>query len=269
MKRIVSALCILPLLAILVRYGSPFLFGLIMTGVIGLGLLEFFRMLGGKGLPHWEWLGVLVGVLLPWALYWEVLPGQALVAAMVALMFLVGLFSRQELMLSLQSAAYTLLGVLYVSWLLSHVLLLRLLANGQFYVFFVFLVVWLGDAAALYVGSLFGHHKLAPAISPGKTIEGAIGGLFGSLGGALLGHFWLVPEFSLGQCLLLGGILAVLGQVGDLSESLLKRSTGVKDSGQLIPGHGGILDKVDGMLFSTPAMYYYYTLSMTRHGLAS
>ena len=130
-------------------------------------------------------------------------------------------------------------------------------------------LVWLGDAAALYVGRLFGHHKLAPAISPGKTVEGAIGGLFGSLTGALLGKFWLVQEFPLVHCLVLGGILAVLGQVGDLSESLLKRSTGVKDSGHLIPGHGGILDKVDGILFSAPAMYYYYTLYLTRHGLAS
>jgi phosphatidate cytidylyltransferase len=132
-----------------------------------------------------------------------------------------------------------------------------LLIHGPHYVFYIFGVVWLGDAAALMVGTLIGRHKLAPSISPRKTIEGAVGGLLGSLCGAILGGVWLLGHFSLAQCLATGCMLAVLGQLGDLSESLLKRSVGVKDSGVFIPGHGGILDKVDGILFGAPALYYY------------
>lgn len=236
--------------------------------IIGLGLREFYRMLAGKGFPCWEWLGVTLGLVLPLAFYAGALASQAAVSAIVVLPLLAGIFTRQEWGSSLQSAAYTLLGVFYVSWLLSHVLLLRLLAEGQYYVFYIFLVVWLGDAAALYVGTFLGRHQLAPALSPRKTVEGALGGLMGSISGALLGRVWLLDHFTLVQCLVSGGMLALFGQLGDLSESLLKRSTGVKDSAYLIPGHGGILDKVDGILLSAPAMYYY-TLYVTRQGVAS
>ena len=188
MKRLLSALCLLPLLAVLVRFGSPFHFLLLITGVIGLGLTEFYRMLDDQGLPCWKGLGVVLGVLLPLAAYEGGMASQALITGMIALLFVAGLFAREDVSLSLARAAYTLLGVLYVSWLLTHVLLLRLLQEdikGQFYVLYVFLVVWLGDAAALYVGSLMGRHRLAPSISPRKTIEGAIGGLLGSVAGAL------------------------------------------------------------------------------------
>jgi len=268
LKRLLSALCILPLLILLVRYGSPLHFALLLLVVIGLGLVEFYRMLAGKGFPCWKWVGVTLGLALPLAFYGGGLASQATVSAIVILLVLAGIFTRQEGAISLQGAAYTLLGVLYVSWLLSHVLLLRLLAEGQYYVFYIFLVVWLGDAAALYVGSFLGRHQLAPALSPRKTVEGALGGLMGSLSGALLGRVWLLDHFTLVQCLVSGGMLALLGQLGDLSESLLNRSTGVKDSAQLSPGHGGILDKVDGILLSAPAMYYY-TLYVTRQGFAS
>ncbi len=268
MKRILSALCILPLLTLVVWYGSPLHFLLLITAVIGLGLAEFYRMLAAKGFPRWEWLGVPLGLALPLAFYAGGTARQAVATGIVGLILTAGLFARQDLSVSLQSAAYTLLGVFYVSWLLSHVMLLRLLAEGQYYVFYVFLIVWLGDAVALYIGTFLGRHKLAPSISPRKTVEGAIGGLLGSVGGALLGRVWLLDHFTLAQSVLIGTMLALLGQLGDLSESLLKRSAGVKDSAHFIPGHGGILDKMDGILLSAPAMYYY-ALCVTRHGLSS
>ena len=270
MKRLISALCILPPLALIVRFGSSFHFLVLLTVVIGLGLLEFYRMVSVKGFPCWTWLGVTCGVVTPVAFYLDRtfqvggIVNQATVTAIVVLAFIIGLFMRQDLVISVQSIAFTLLGVFYVGWLLSYVLLLRLLANGSSYVFYIFSVVWLGDAAALVVGTLIGRHKLAPSISPRKTIEGAVGGLLGSLCGAVVGGLWLLGHFSLGQCLAVGCILAVLGQLGDFSESLLKRSAGVKDSGVLIPGHGGILDKVDGILFGAPALYYYILYVMGR-----
>ena len=176
---------------------------------------------------------------------------------MVMLLFLAGVCARQELVISFQSLAFTLLGTFYVGWLFSYVLLLRMLIDGPAYVFYIFGVVWLGDAVALICGRWFGRHKLAPRLSPGKTIEGAIGGFLGSLCGATLGGRWLLGHLTLTQCVTIGCLLAVVGQLGDLSESLLKRSSGVKDSGVLIPGHGGILDKVDGILFGAPVLYYY------------
>lgn len=257
MKRLISALCILPPLVLIVRFGSSFHFLLLLTFVVGLGLLEFYRMLSAKGFPCWRWLGVAFGVALPLAFYMGGMANQAAVAAIIILSFIVGLFTRQGLATAVQSVAFTLLGVFYVGWLLSYVLWLRLLIDGPYYVFYIFGVVWLGDAAALVGGTLMGRHKLAPSISPRKTVEGAVGGVLGSLCGAVLGGLWLLGHFTITQCLAVGFILAVLGQLGDLSESLLKRSTGIKDSGRLIPGHGGILDKVDGILFGAPTLYYY------------
>lgn len=257
MKRLISAICILPPLALIVRFGTPFHFLVLVTIVVGLGLVEFYRMLSVNGVPCWGWLGVTYGLVLPLAFYVGGMAYHAAVAAMVLLSFLVGLFTRQKLVTSVQSIAFTLLGVFYVGWLLSYVLLLRLLIDGSSYVFYIFGVVWLGDAAALVVGTLIGRHQLAPSISPRKTIEGAVGGVLGSVCGAILGGLWLLSHFTLTQCLALGCMLAVLGQLGDLSESLLKRSAELKDSGALIPGHGGILDKVDGILFGAPALYYY------------
>ncbi|HYY25052.1 MAG TPA: phosphatidate cytidylyltransferase [Candidatus Udaeobacter sp.] len=257
MKRLISALCILPPLILLVRYGSAIHFLFFLMLVIGVALMEFYRMLAAKGFPSWEWLGVTCGLVLPLAFYLGGEVRHAAVASVIMLSLITGLFTRQELIISVQSAAFTLLGVFYIGWLLSYVILLRQLAEGPDYVFYIFAVVWLGDAAAWCVGSLAGRHKLAPTISPRKTVEGAIGGLVGSLCGAIVAGFWLLDHLTFAQGLGIGGMLAVLGQLGDLSESLFKRSAGVKDSGALIPGHGGILDKVDGILFGAPALYYY------------
>jgi phosphatidate cytidylyltransferase len=264
LKRIISALLILPPLALLVHFGSPLHFLLLVILMVGLALVEFYRMLAAKGFPCWGRLGVTCGGMLPFVFYISDIGNQGAVAAVqgavasiIVLLFLVGLFTCQELVTSVQSMAFTLLGVFYIGWLLSYLVLLRLLIDGPHYVFYVFGVVWLGDAVALVCGTLFGRHKFAPTLSPRKTIEGAVGGLLGSLCGATLGGRWLLGHFTLTQCLVVGCLLAVLGQLGDLSESLLKRSAGVKDSGVLIPGHGGILDKVDGILFGAPALYYY------------
>jgi phosphatidate cytidylyltransferase len=257
LKRLVSAICILPPLALVVYYGAPVHFLLLVTIIVGLGLVEFYRMLSDKGFPCWKWLGSAAGMVLPLAFYLGGTASHVAVTAIIILMFIAGLFARQDLASALQSIAFTLLGIFYIGWLLSYVLLLRLFVDGPGIVFFVFGVVWLGDAAALVGGTLMGRHKLAPIISPRKTIEGAVGGVIGSLGGAIFAGPLLLASLTLVQCVLAGIILAILGQLGDLSESLVKRGSGIKDSGMLIPGHGGILDKVDGILFGAPAFYFF------------
>lgn len=146
--------------------------------------------------------------------------------------------------------------LLYPAWALSHLILYLYTDPGRRALLFLLLCVWVCDSAAYYVGSAIGRKKLAPAISPNKTVEGAIGGTLGAAGAAiLLTMFNLVP-WSTGFSLAAGLAIAVLGQMGDLAESMLKRDAGVKDSGSLIPGHGGMLDRVDALLFTVPVFYY-------------
>ena len=127
---------------------------------------------------------------------------------------------------------------------------------------FIFSVIWWGDIAAYYVGKYLGKHSLAPRVSPGKTVEGSLGGLAGNLAGGLAAWAWFFQEISLTHCLIVIVICGIIGQFGDLAESILKRSAGVKDSGSLIPGHGGLLDRIDSLMFAAPAFYFYLKLAV-------
>src|SRR6266436_2179477 len=162
-----------------------------------------------------------------------------------------------------QRVAVTLLGVCYVNWLLGHAISLRALPDGVHWILLLVWVTWIGETAAYLVGSLAGRHKLAPGISPGKTVEGAIAQLVASVLAALVAGRWLFPGLQLRDAVAVGILLGVLGQVGDLVESALKRSVGVKDAGNVIPGHGGILDRIDGLLFNVPVLFYYVTYGRT------
>src|SRR5262245_34714052 len=151
----------------------------------------------------------------------------------------------------------SLFGVVYVGFLLPHFIWIRRGPEGAAWVFFVFLVAMLGDTAGYTVGRVWGKHKLIPHVSPGKTIEGSVGSLLGNICGAGLAWIWLLPEHSLLEILGLGLGAGFLAQAGDLCESTVKRAFGAKDSGHLLPGHGGILDRVDSLLFPAAFIYYY------------
>jgi len=155
--------------------------------------------------------------------------------------------------------AWTIAGILYVGWLLSYLVTLRLEA-GRNWVFFALFTTFGSDTVAFFVGRALGRHRLAPRISPNKTWEGAIAGVFGAIIVSLL--FILPTPLSLplsyGQAVLLGLLVSIFGQFGDLVESLLKRSTGVKESGKLMPGHGGVLDRMDSIVFAGIVVYYYF-----------
>lgn len=122
---------------------------------------------------------------------------------------------------------------------------------------YILSIVWIGDTGAYFIGSNFGKHKLYPAVSPGKTIEGAIGSLIFSIISSLFLKRYLVPELKFNHAVLLGLVISFLSQFGDLSESLIKRKAGVKDSGNLFPGHGGMFDRIDSLLFTIPFVYFY------------
>ena len=146
---------------------------------------------------------------------------------------------------------------MYIAFTLGHLLLLRKLPDGTFLVFFVLLVSWSGDATAYYVGRRFGSRPLARILSPKKTIEGLVGGLITVPLVAWGASLWFLPLLTLSDCIILGLTLPLLGTVGDLSESAFKRQVGAKDSGNLIPGHGGFLDRIDSLLLTVPTFYYY------------
>jgi len=158
------------------------------------------------------------------------------------------------------STGATVLGVIYIALLGSHLLSLRVgfeqIRSAHLLSFF-FLILMGADAGAYYTGRAFGKHKLAPRISPGKTWEGVGGGVVAALLMATLSHYWFFPELALKWALPLAFVMTIVGILGDLTESALKRGAGAKDAANILPGHGGILDRLDSLLFNAPLIYYF------------
>src|SRR5262245_32560469 len=149
----------------------------------------------------------------------------------------------------------TLLGVCYCAWLLGHAIWLRALPGGRALTLFALGITWCGESAAYFVGRRFARRPLAPRVSPGKTVAGGMRQLIASSVAAVIGA--PLVSFSRPEAAVVGLLLGAVGQIGDLSESFLKRSAGAKDAGRLIPGHGGLLDRLDSLLFNVPALYYW------------
>src|SRR5215470_16310655 len=256
-KRVASALVILPPLVVFLLYASPVLFLLLVLALISLSLREYFRLLQHVHLSlctHVTWLAAFALTMTAHfgGLRWlPIVLFCSLVALTVSAMLNASHGTHFFPML-----VYSVFGVLFLGWTLSHLILLRLLPAGPWYTLFLCAVVWIGDTVAMYVGKSLGHHKMAPAISPGKTWEGAIGCVIGGACTAVVSaRFWL-PHLGFWQCIVLGLCISLTAQLSDLGESMLKRYAGVKDSGGLIPGHGGMLDRIDSLLFAAPTLVY-------------
>lgn len=182
------------------------------------------------------------------------LAGIVLLFLAFALLFL---FRIREVADAAREIAYAMLAFLYIPFLLMHLVMLRQTTYGIQWLLVLMLIVMTNDSAAYYTGSAFGKHRLYPLVSPKKSIEGSLGGLAGSIIGTLVAKFSFFPQLGFRDALVTALFIGALGQAGDLFESLLKRSFGVKDSGAIIPGHGGVLDRLDSILFAAPALYYY------------
>ena len=256
-KRVITALWGVPLVLLAIWFDGPLPWFTILMAVWGLlAAWEFYRMTGVTGnrpLAYFGLAWVLFFIIHPHFDYDLTLPMLLTSAVALSLALLLVLPKKEG---AATGWAWTMAGILYVGWLLSLLVALRIEA-GRGWVYLALLATFGSDTAAYFIGRAFGRHKLAPRISPGKTWEGAVGGLLGAVIISLL--FTLPTPVQLPleyvEAVLLGLLISAAGQVGDLAESLLKRNAGVKESGGLLPGHGGLLDRMDSILFAGAVVY--------------
>ena len=255
-KRTLSYLALVTLVILFVWLGGAALAAAI--GVIAAaGILEFCGMVGLRWrhpLAIFGLAGVLLFVVVAYFEWSHIAP---LLAAVVGFSLIL-LLLRSPVESAAARWSWTLAGILYIGWLLSHFIPLRALDSGRDLVYLAVFTTVAADTIAFFAGLAWGRHKLAPRISAGKSWEGAVGGFAAAIGAAVLLAYAL-PSLSLPawQAVSIGAIVGLLAPLGDLTESMLKRSAGLKDSGRIVPGHGGILDRLDSMLFTVVAVYYF------------
>jgi len=256
-KRIVTALWGIPILVAVIWFGEPWFTILIALSGL-LAAFEFYKMVALSKVRPLTYLGliwVLLFILSPHFNYGFLKPLLLTSGVVISLVWLLLRPQKEE---AFSSWGWTIAGIFYIGWLLSYLVELSL-EGGRNWIFFALFTTFAFDIAAFFVGRALGRHRLAPRISPSKTWEGAIGGIFGAIAVSLF--FTISTPLGLplgyGQAVLLGLLVSVFGQLGDLTESLLKRNMGVKDSGKLMPGHGGMLDRIDSVVFTGIVVYYY------------
>lgn len=273
--RYISAAIAIPF-GIGVTLFSPNVFSLVATVFIAIGAVEFFAMARHRGMAPHSIIGTscTIGVCI---IAWAGRPLTLLYSLVASTLIIFTLAMARNARDAMTNIAVTILGVIYVGWLSSHIILLRLLPienagenpnfGGAGYVIMLLVLLWLGDGGAFFAGTGWGKHKLVPAVSPKKSVEGSLGGLAITLVGALLikdlgillnaFDLPLFPDWNYKEYLLVGVVIAVAGQIGDLCQSYLKRDADLKDTGNLFPGHGGYLDRFDSMIFAAPLFYFF------------
>lgn len=259
-KRWLTAAVALPILILVILKGGRTSFALLIGLGAGVSLLEYYALvLPGEAVVA-RGIGLILGLAVLGSFYtqdFNITSGMLALAFLVSAILCVAEFGAKAS--AADALSKFIFGFIYIPFLAGHMILIRGSQGGIIWISFVLAVVFANDTGAYYVGKAIGRHKLCPSVSPGKTVEGAAGGLAGSLFiGAVFKQCWL-PELSWGVCVGLLILLGVVSQIGDLVESMLKRSVGLKDSGQFLPGHGGMLDRIDGLLFAAPALYYFKT----------
>ena len=266
--REITAAVLSPLTIWIIGWSHPYVFDAVIAVIAVLAMYEFLSLGKAKGyeLPVALCIGIMLIIIAAF-----VLENLSVELGMFAALLIIPasyVFSRKPLADSLPSSAIAVLATTYVGMLAGSLIRLRNdFPEGWKLIFFLLLVVWLGDSGAYYVGKSLGKHKLSPRISPKKTVEGLIGGITTSVITALVIHFTFFKTFPLVHAILAGVLLSFAGVIGDLAESMWKRSADVKDSGTLLPGHGGFLDRFDSILFTAPILYCYWTLIV--HGFGS
>ena len=267
--REITAVIAAPFAIWIIGWSHAYVFDATVALIAILALHEFLSLGKAKGYDVPTILCIAIMLVIMAAF---ILPDLSVELGMFAALLLIPawyVIARKDLESSLPSSAIAVLATTYVGMLGGSLIRLRndFPNDGSKLVFFLLLVVWLGDSGAYYVGKTFGKHKLSPRISPKKTVEGLMGGIATSIITAVVVHFTFFRNFPLLHAIVAGVILSFAGVVGDLAESMWKRSAAVKDSGTLIPGHGGFLDRFDSIFFTAPILYTYWTMLV--HGFRS
>jgi phosphatidate cytidylyltransferase len=260
--RVATAAVGIPLVALAIWLGAGVLAAVVALAVF-IATVELAAARGTARTPL-SLLGALLAATIPVAALAG--PDGSLAAAVLAVLGLSSAFVvlTRDPAAQAQAWLWALATALYFGVLGSHFVLLRGLEEGRDWLFFVVLIVWTTDTGAYFVGRALGRHKLAPAISPGKTVEGGIGGLIAGFAAVFVLNAAFGLYLAAVHLVVLGLGVPVITQVGDLAESAIKRALGVKDSSGLVPGHGGIADRLDSLLFAAPAVYYYLDLVIYR-----
>jgi len=259
--RVLTSIVLVPVLFAVVWLLPPVYFAGLTIIAAAIGQYELYTMARARGITPLTITGIVLGALIVLNVYRSIPPYLGgpyfWITLCVLAVIVVRLFSRRPVEGALEDIAVTLFGIVYAALLFSFQVAIHAGPPGKKWLVFLFLVIWASDIGAYYVGTAFGKHRLYEKISPKKSIEGLLGGILASVLVAVLCKLWLVPSLGFVEAAVLGAVLALVGTVGDLAESLIKRSAGVKDSGTIIPGHGGILDRMDSMLFAAPVLFFY------------
>lgn len=271
MKRVLSAAVFLPLFWVIVKF-RPRTYEILITVAALLALRELYRLAAASGHRCHRILGTLVALLVIASFAFPGLDIRYALAFGLIALPLASLWRGGDWGPALADTGTTFFIALFVGVLFGYLIDLRTVRDvakgdeaGSDLVLLLFFVVWSSDTAAYFVGTSFGRRPLAPRVSPKKTVEGAVAGVLGALFAAFLASVWFYRRLSLIDCVVLGLGLGTIGLLGDLVESMLKRGAGLKDSASLVPGHGGILDRVDSLLYAGPLLYYYYVFAMRAH----
>jgi len=262
--RVAASVVFIPCFIIITNAGG-YHFLLLIDAVIFVGMWEFYRMMEAKGIRPYKLVGIFCALLLSWYVFASNGIYGNFFLALVLITLMAVEITRKETKMATAHIATTILGVTYIGFLGSHLIMLRehpLRINldygyGASFVFLAFVITWAGDTGAYIVGSLAGRRPLIARISVKKTREGSVGGLLCAVGAALIAKETFAPYLELWHALVLGVIAGVVGQFGDLFESLIKRDADIKDTSEMIPGHGGVLDRFDSLLFTSPLIYYF------------
>ncbi len=258
LRRIITALITAPVIIACVYFGGLAFLALVLLLAL-FSINEFYSMMKSKDFHPAYWIGNLFTIIfIIFAYYalkkhWE--PAHSAMLTGAALVTMVSTLFLKRPKDAIVDIAVTLLGMIYIGWFFSYFLFIRALTERGAYLIFLMFTIWALDIVAFAVGSRFGKRKLFPSVSPKKSVEGAVAGFVVCLIAA--GIFGYYAGFEMTHSLILGAIIGIVAQLSDLIESLIKRDAGVKDSSSLLPGHGGVLDRVDSFILTTPIYYYY------------
>lgn len=268
LKRILTSIIAFPLLALLIIKGPVLLFNLFIGLVSLVALYEYYRIVFHdkphavfSGISIW---GALIGLLIIGAAHFnsfQLIIGLVILNFIVAAVLSMPQYKNGPQILNVVEKEIQ--AVIYIPLSLATIVLVRNDSSGVAWIFFILFIVFAGDVGAFYAGKFFGRHKLSPSISPGKTIEGSIGGMIFSV---IVGYIFMrlfLPHLNTPVIFLLFIIVNISAQTGDLFESQLKRTGKIKDSGNILPGHGGILDRIDALLFAAPVAYFFKECVLT------